>query len=308
MSSVPLSGVLVVDKPAGPTSHDVVDRVRAILGLRRVGHTGTLDPFATGVLPVCVGKATRLASHLARDDKRYRATVRFGFATTTDDLHGEPLAAPQTARLTAAEVDAACRSLTGGQLQVPPAFSAKRVAGQRLYALARQGVAVERRAAPVTVHAIELLSLDGELAVIEVCCSSGTYVRALARDLGQALAVGGHLVALRRLACGPFTCEQALAWERLEAEARERLLPLSALLSDWPAVRVGPPAVELLRHGRDLALSHVAGPVPAAAADRSVRILDAAGELLALASWRRQPAGSAAPPVEPVLHPDVVLI
>src|SRR5712692_8233341 len=145
----PRDGVLVVDKPAGPTSHDVVDRVRRALGVRRAGHTGTLDPFATGVLPICLGKATRLARFLAATDKTYRARVRLGFATTTDDLTGQPLAPPRAVRVTTSEVEAACRGLVGERLQVPPAYSAKHRGGERLYDLARRGVAVERPAVPV---------------------------------------------------------------------------------------------------------------------------------------------------------------
>lgn len=303
-----VNGVLVADKPAGPTSHDVVDRVRSIFGTRRVGHTGTLDPFATGVLPVCVGKATRLASHLARDHKLYRATVRFGFSTTTDDLNGEPLAPARPVSLAPADIGAASRPLTGAILQVPPAFSAKRVAGRRLYELARVGVAVAPQAVAVTVHALDVLSVEGDRAVIEVRCSAGTYIRALARDLGQALGVGGHLVALRRLACGPFTADQAVPWDRLEAEAALRLVPMGQLLTDRPYVRVGPGAIEALRHGRDLPAAALSGDVSAQPVAGPVRVIDDAGQLLALASWRGLVPGSPAPAVEPVLHPDVVLL
>ncbi|HEX6736872.1 MAG TPA: tRNA pseudouridine(55) synthase TruB, partial [Vicinamibacteria bacterium] len=193
-----MNGVLVVDKPPGPTSHDVVDRVRRALGQRRAGHTGTLDPFASGVLPVCLGKATRLVRFLSEGEKHYRAQVRLGFATTTDDRLGQPLGAPRQVQVAEADLRRALQGLTGELRQVPPAYSARRVAGRRLYALARAGVEVEREAAPCTVHALELVSFAGERLELEVRCSPGTYVRALARDLGEALGVGGHLEELRR--------------------------------------------------------------------------------------------------------------
>ena len=207
----------MVDKAAGPKSHDCVDQRAAGTRRERVGHTGTLDPFATGVLAVCVGKATRLVRFLAAGDKVYRATIRLGFATSTDDLLGEPLGPPRDVHVERAAVEQACRQLTGPLMQVPPAYSAKSVGGRRLYELARQGVAVERVAAPVNVQSMELLDLrDGELDV-EVVCSPGTYVRALARDLGEALGVGGHLTALRRTRSGSFSIETAVAWDDLPA-------------------------------------------------------------------------------------------
>jgi tRNA pseudouridine55 synthase len=302
-----LSGVLVVDKPAGPTSHDVVDRVRLVLGEKRAGHTGTLDPFATGVLPVCLGKATRLVRFLAEGDKVYRATVRLGFATSTDDALGEPLGPPREARLEAAAVRDAAGRLTGPLLQVPPAYSAKRVGGQRLYDLARQGVAVERLPAPVTVHALEVLQVSDGQVEIEVRCSPGTYIRALARDLGEALGVGGHLTALRRTRSGPFGIEAAVGWDDLPSRGRERVLPLSHLLGEMPAARVDARGAEALRHGRDLGQERVVAGFPEAAPPPRLRILDESGSLLALAVPRG--FGPAAPglPAAPVLHPDVVL-
>jgi tRNA pseudouridine55 synthase len=303
-----LSGVLVVDKPPGPTSHDVVDRVREALGERRAGHTGTLDPFATGVLPVCVGKATRLVRFLAGGDKVYRATVRLGFATSTDDLLGEPLGPPRDVRVDVAAVSDACRRLTGDLLQIPPVYSAKRVGGQRLYDLARQGVAVERAAAPVTVHALEVVKIKDGHVEIEVRCSPGTYVRALARDLGESLGVGGHLTALRRTRSGPFGIETAVGWDDLGEHARERLLPLSDLLRELPEARVGARGAELLRHGRDLGQDLVVSGFPAAGPPPRVRILDETGRsLLALAVPRGFGPAVEGLPVQPVLHPDVVL-
>jgi tRNA pseudouridine55 synthase len=301
-------GVLVVDKPAGPTSHDVVDRVRAVFRMRRVGHTGTLDPFATGVLPVCLGKATRLAAHLANGDKVYRATVRFGFATTTDDLEGEPIGTPVGVAVQAESISAALPCLTGALMQVPPAFSAKRYGGKRLHELARRGIQIERKPVPVTVHALELQSVEGDQAVIEVRCSAGTYVRALARDLGQALGTGAHLRALRRLAAGAFEDRQAVRWDRLDADGPASVIPLSALLGRWPAARVGAEGRAAVRHGRDLTRQLVISGFPDRVPDSPVRVLDEAGELIALASCRGGFLTAAeAPALPPVLHPDVVL-
>jgi tRNA pseudouridine55 synthase len=301
-------GVLVVDKPSGPTSHDVVDRVRESLGERRAGHTGTLDPFATGVLAVCVGKATRLARFLAEGDKVYRATVRLGFATSTDDREGEPLGEPRPVVLDRAAVQAACRALTGALMQVPPLYSAKRVGGRRSYRLARLGVAVAREPVPVTVHALEVLAFEDARVELAVRCSPGTYVRALARDLGEALGVGGHLSALRRTRSGSFGIDQAVPWEELPGRACEALLPLSALLPEMPAVTVGDEGLALLRHGRPLDRARVESGFPAADPPPRLRVLDGSGALLALAVPMGFGPAVAGLPVEPVLHPDVVLL
>jgi tRNA pseudouridine55 synthase len=307
LSSESPHGVLVVDKPAGPTSHDVVDRVRKALRTRRVGHTGTLDPFATGVLPVCVGKATRLAQFLAGGDKVYRAGVRLGFATTTDDLHGEPLGAARAVEASRAEIESACAALTGAIDQLPPAYSAKRVDGRRLYELARKGVEVQRRTARVTVHAISVLSADGEHVELEVRCSPGTYVRALARDLGEKLGCGAHLVELRRLESGGFSLEDAVGWDDLLDHGRERLVPLGHLLPELPAVQVSAEGLRALRHGRDLPRALCVSGFTDDPAPR-VRVLDESGSLAALAVPRGFGASAPWLTVEPVLHPDVVLV
>jgi tRNA pseudouridine55 synthase len=300
-------GVVVVDKPSGPTSHDVVDRVRAAMATRRVGHTGTLDPFATGVLPVCVGKATRLVRFLAEGDKVYRATVLLGFATSTDDLLGEPLAEAVPFEADPAALAAACAKLVGPLMQVPPLYSAKRVGGQRMYDLARQGMPVARQPVPVTVHALEVARCEGDRVEVEVRCSPGTYVRALARDLGEELGVGGHLVALRRTWSSGFGLEDAIGWDDIAARAREEVVPLARLLPGLPAVTVGAEGAADLRHGRALTRSRVAAGFPHASPPERFRVLDEAGRLLALAVPRGFEPGGAAPPVEPVLHPDVVL-
>jgi tRNA pseudouridine55 synthase len=301
-----LDGVLVVDKPAGPTSHDVVDHVRRSLRERRAGHTGTLDPFATGVLPVCVGKATRLARFLTAGEKTYRATVRLGFATTTDDLTGEALSPPRAVSVSETEVAAAAHRLVGEQLQVPPTYSAKRSGGERLYDLARRGVVVERPPVAVVVHALDVLSVQGEVVEIHVRCAPGTYIRALARDLGEALGTGAHLVSLRRVASGAFHEGEAVSWDDVPRRGREALVPMAALLPDLPSVTVTEEGHQALRHGRDLPGLLLAGGFPASPGER-LRVLDASGALVALATPRgSQVTGDL--PVDPVLHPDIVLL
>ena len=295
-----------MDKPAGPTSHDVVDRVRRGLGIRKAGHTGTLDPFATGVLPVCIGKATRLARFLTGTDKTYRATVRLGFATTTDDLTGAPIGPPRPADVAAEALARACRALTGPLMQAAPAFSAKWVQGRRAYDLARVGIETPRPVSSIVVHSIDVLGHEGEMVEIEVRCSAGTYVRALARDLGEALGTGGHLVALRCTVSGPFTMADAVTWEEIGPEAR--MTPLQHLLGDLPAVTVVAAGVEALRHGRVLDRRLVAAGFPSGPPPARMRVLDDAGRLVALAVPRGFEAPAPGLTIEPVLHPDIVLV
>jgi tRNA pseudouridine55 synthase len=303
----PLHGVLVVDKPEGPTSHDVVDAVRRALRVRRVGHTGTLDPFATGVLPVCVGKATRLARFLGGGDKTYRATVRLGFATTTDDRLGEPLGPVREVTVETAAVESALATLRATREQLPPVFSAKHVGGRRAYEIAREGRDVPRQPVPVTLHSLDLLERRGDELTIDVRCSAGTYVRALARDLGDALGVGGHLTALRRTRSGAFGVDQALPLDVVEADRGRSLLPLGSLLLELPVVRVGAEGRAALGHGRDLGRSLVLEWFPSDPPPR-LRVLDERGALLGLAVPRGFEPSPAGLPVEPVLHPDLVLV
>ena len=302
----PRNGVLVVDKPAGPTSHDIVDRVRRVLGERRVGHTGTLDPFATGVLVVCVGKATRLARLLAEGEKVYRATVRLGFATTTDDLLGEPLAPPRPVLVDRPAVEAAAIALTGDLDQEPPAYSAKRVQGRRLYELARAGAVAPRLKARVHVQAFEILAVRGDEVDALVRCSSGTYVRALARDLGESLGVGGHLIALRRLRSGGFGVEDAVHGDLL-AESSERLRPLAGLLPDLPGARLTAAGVTAVGHGRDVSRAELSEDPGEGARSGWWRLLDSGGDLVGLAVARPDADGRVG--VGPLaLHPEIVLL
>ena len=271
-------GVLPVDKPVGPTSHDAVARVRRALNTRQVGHTGTLDPFASGLLLVCVGAATRLAEYLTGMPKTYVATLRLGEATDTDDLTGEVVAASDGWHAVSAEaIEAALTAQVGTILQVPPAYSAKKVDGERMYAAARRGEEVVRTAVPVTIYAIRVLRIALPEVEFEVECGAGTYIRAIARDVGMALGVGGHLRALRRTRSGPHAVEAAVPLDALGDADRVRaamLTPLQAV-AHLPRVEVDGDGIAALRHGR---------AVPAAAdtpGDGPVAIA-AAGELLAI--------------------------
>jgi tRNA pseudouridine55 synthase len=222
-----MSGVLLVDKPLGPTSHDVVALVRRALGTRDAGHTGTLDPAATGLLPICLGDALKLQRWLADGDKAYAATVAFGTSTTTEDAEGEVVERGDPGPLTEAAIRAALVPLTGEIDQVPPMYSAVRVGGRRLHEAARAGETVERSARRVVVHALTLEGLDGvgadglRVARLAVACGKGTFVRTLAADLGKALGVPAHLRALRRTATGPFTLAEALPLDELVRLGRE---------------------------------------------------------------------------------------
>lgn len=256
--STGVSGLVVVDKPAGITSHDVVARVRRLAGTRRVGHAGTLDPMATGVLVLGVDRATRLLGHLMLTEKAYDATVRLGVATTTDDAEGEVTASVDAAHLDEATVRAAAAEFVGDLEQVPTAVSAIKVDGKRAYQRVRDGEDVELKARPVTVHELTVL---GQRAVpggavdvdLRVRCSSGTYVRAIARDLGARLGVGGHLTALRRTAVGSFGLDAARTLDQL-AGAFEILPIAEAARASFPARDLDDAQAAAVRVGRALDL------------------------------------------------------
>jgi tRNA pseudouridine55 synthase len=239
------SGLVIVDKAGGMTSHDVVARVRRLAGTRRVGHAGTLDPMATGVLVIGVEKATRLLGYLMLTEKEYAATIRLGQSTTTDDAEGELAGGATAAAITRVAVDAEIARLTGAIMQVPPGVSAIKVNGERAYKLTRAGAAPELAARPVTVYSFTVTSVRpaGDFLDIDavIRCSSGTYVRALARDLGTALGVGGHLTALRRTAVGPYHLDQARTLEELENKdpSEERAVPSPHPRSAIAALQAG---------------------------------------------------------------------
>lgn len=273
----------MIDKPEGLTSHDVVARVRRIGGTRRVGHTGTLDPMATGVLVLCLGKATRLIPFIEEaaplDAKEYEATIRFGFETTTDDAMGEPRGESlPTDALTETAVRSGLAGLTGWLEQIPPAYSAKKVEGERAYAMARRGEEVELKPSRVHVARAELLELSGDAARVRYACSRGTYIRSLARDLGRVLSVGAHLSRLRRTRSVGATIDVALALDDLTPESvLAGLQPLVGILADWPKVRVGEAESADLRLGRA-----VTTPAGSLESPTRVRLVDGRGQLVAL--------------------------
>ena len=299
-----LDGVIVVNKPAGPTSHDVVALVRRLSGVKRVGHGGTLDPFASGVLPVFVGHATRVVEYHLSDEKGYRATVAFGARSTTDDLDGEltPSTLPPPTR---AAVEAALAAFRGPLSQVPPAHSAVHVGGRRAYELARDGQVPDLAPRAVTIESLELVAWQEDderpTAVLEVRCSAGTYVRALARDLGERLASGGYLVALERTASGPFLVADAHPLETVRAalaggHAERVLLPADVGLERFPAINLS--AEELAAVARGQVIRPRGGMAGLGASNGvRLRVLDGDGRLAAIARWE----GSR-------LHPEKVFV
>jgi tRNA pseudouridine55 synthase len=245
-------GVLPLDKPSGPTSHDMVSTARRALRTRRIGHTGTLDPFASGLLLLCIGSTTRIAEYLAGLDKRYTARVKLGVATDSDDLTGEILSEHDATGIDAAGVEAALEGLRGDILQTPPVYSAKKRGGERAYAAARAGRPVNLEPVQVRVHELKLIDLRGDELELEVLCGSGTYIRAIARDLGRVLGVGGHLTALRRTAVGAFSVVDAVTMDDLRngQQVSTRLIPPADALTHLPRVAVDEGDIMDLRHGR----------------------------------------------------------
>jgi tRNA pseudouridine55 synthase len=248
------SGVIVIDKAAGVTSFDVVARVRRRLGVRRAGHAGTLDPDATGVLPVLLGEATKLMPYLAEHDKDYRAVVRLGVRTDTQDLSGRVLSETPVPDFARESVADAARSFVGRIRQTPPMYSALHHEGRRLYELAREGVEVPRAPREVVVRTIEIEEVRGARVTIRVVCGKGTYVRTLAADLGDALGVGAAVEQLRRCRVGPFSLEDAVPWTTLEtapgAELRARILAPAAALAGWAEARLDDAQATAFCHGQ----------------------------------------------------------
>ncbi len=279
------SGLVIVDKPAGWTSHDVVGRMRRLAKTRRVGHAGTLDPMATGVLVLGVGKATRLLGHLALTEKGYDGTIRLGESTNTDDAEGETTATASAAAVGDAALHAGIVALTGPIQQVPPQVSAIKVDGRRAYKMARQGEEVALKARPVTVHSFTVTEVrrSGDLIDVDVsiACSSGTYIRALARDLGAALGCGGHLTALRRTRVGPYDLASARTLDELAAELE--ILPMAqAVAAAFPRRDVSADEARKVMHGGRLPAAGLGpGPVGVFAPD---------GTLLALVEEQAQVA------------------
>jgi tRNA pseudouridine55 synthase len=279
--AIPHSGVAVIDKPAGRTSHQVVAKVRHIVGTRKVGHAGTLDPMATGVLVIGIGRATRLLGYLALTEKAYQATIRLGIATVSDDADGEMIASAGAGGVSDDQIGPALARLRAKRLQVPSSVSAIKINGVRSYAKVRSGQDVVLSPRQVIIHKFEVLDrrdleVDGVTVVdldVIVECSSGTYVRALARDLGTTLGTGGHLTALRRTRVGPFTLEQAQTMD--EAERGLRIVPLEDVVrSNFATLTVNETQANDIRHGRRL--------VGVVLPDRTTALLEQTGSFLAL--------------------------
>ncbi|MBC7234307.1 MAG: tRNA pseudouridine(55) synthase TruB, partial [Chloroflexi bacterium] len=279
-AEAPAIGVLNIDKPQGLTSHDVVARVRRLTGQRRVGHAGTLDPSATGVLILCVGRATRILEYLTEGTKRYRATIRFGLVTDTWDATGRPVAQGDWHGLTLEALEKALERFRGHIEQVPPLYSALKHKGQPLYRLARRGIEVERPSRAVDIYALHVVSWHPPDLTLEIECSKGTYIRSLAHDLGQTLGPGAHLAALTRLAVGRFTLGDAVPLALFEEAARqgrwqEYLIPLREALGHLPMVMVDAEQAKRIVHGRAVPLDVQGRP-------DIVCALDPAGRLLAI--------------------------
>lgn len=283
-----VSGVLNINKSGGMTSHDVVDVVRRLYHVRKVGHTGTLDPRGTGVLPVCVGRATKIAQFLTAADKEYEMVIRLGVTTDTQDADGKVINEAEV-RVTREGVEAALGSFRGEIQQIPPLFSAKRVRGERLYKMARRGEDVPREPVTVRMYAIRLTSFDPPFVTLSVHCSKGTYARTLADDLGKMLGCGAHLYGLVRVRAGRFELKDALTLHELTAlvdagKGDEPLIPMEEALDHLPAVRVLPEASRLILHGSPVTAQQVVSVPPDVAKGTLIRVLGFRRQLLSLAT------------------------
>lgn len=279
-----LDGIVLIDKAPGWTSHDVVAKARRVVGQKRIGHTGTLDPMASGLLILCLGQATRLVEYLTGHDKRYTGTISLGAATTTDDAEGEVVWTGPVPALSPDDVEKVLQPFRGGILQRPPSFSALKVEGKRAYDVARSGASFALIHRPVTIHDFSASLVTPTTLHIDVTCSSGTYIRSLARDLGEVLGCGGHLSALRRRTAGPFDLREAVTIEGLEAMAlSDRLLdivlPPDDGIADMDAALLCPEAVRIIRNG-----GWWKSDEPFERGSEALRIYSDSGEFVAMAS------------------------
>ena len=280
---IPVHGVLLLDKGAGLSSNDALIKAKRLLNAAKAGHTGTLDPFATGLLPLCFGEATKFAQDLLEADKSYEAIVHLGVTTTTGDTEGDTLAEhPVDPGLTVAAIEAVLSRFRGPILQTPPMYSALKRDGKPLYEYARAGITLERAARALTIHTLELLSFDAPLLRLKVCCSKGTYVRVLGEDIGAALGCGAHLQTLRRTAVGTLVLAQAVTLEQLAAVAdgsRAAILaPVDALLSSFPLIALDEPLAQRFMNGQRLSLGKEGLAVPPGAT--RVRVYRASDDCL----------------------------
>ena len=259
----PVNGILLLDKPSGMTSNEALQKVKWLYFARKAGHTGSLDPLASGMLPICLGEATKVSGFLLDADKRYWVRCKLGERTATGDAEGEVLETRPVGEPDAAQVEAVLARFRGTIEQVPPMYSALKHEGQRLYKLARQGVEVERQPRQVEIHELQLLALEGDSMDILVHCSKGTYVRTLVEDIGEALGCGAHVAGLRRTAVGPYQEDQMVTMERLEqlreqdkAALDDLLLPVESALVQWPDVELTPDAAFYLQQGQPVLVPH----------------------------------------------------
>ncbi|MFC3461320.1 tRNA pseudouridine(55) synthase TruB [Massilia haematophila] len=259
----PVDGVLLLDKPVGLSSNDALIQAKRVMNAKKAGHTGTLDPFATGLLPLCFGEATKFSQDLLEADKTYEATVHLGIMTTTGDTEGETLET-RDVDVTLEQIEAALARFRGPILQVPPMYSALKRDGKALYEYAREGITLEREARPVTIHGLELVEYAAPMLKIRVTCSKGTYVRVLGEDIGAALGCGAHLNALRRIQVGALTTERMITLEELQAhtDPRSLLAPVDALLSSFPSVELTDELAKRFLNGQRLALGKESVMVP----------------------------------------------
>ena len=282
-----MDGAIIVDKPEGLTSHDVVNRLRRLSGTRRIGHLGTLDPMATGVLPLLIGRATRLAQFFSPAEKKYTARIRFGWATDTYDREGTPVSQPVEPKFSREELETALNQFRGTFLQTPPPFSAKKIAGTPAYKLARKNIPVDLAPVEVRVFELNLDDFDGASAQIRVHCSAGTYLRGIAHDMGQQLHCGAFLESLRRTESGEFAEDQAHSLDdlaKLSAAGRliEALIPPARLLPQFSSAAVDVLTVGQIRQGKDFRLS----PFLQAAASKYVKAISQEGDLVAIGEAR----------------------
>ncbi|MCZ6642123.1 MAG: tRNA pseudouridine(55) synthase TruB [Gammaproteobacteria bacterium] len=256
-----VSGVIVIDKPAGISSNDAVQRAKRLFGARKVGHTGSLDPLATGVLPLCFGEATKFSQFLLASNKKYWARIKLGIATDSGDADGKITATRAVENVDKGRIEDALRFFRGEIDQVPSMFSAIKYKGQPLYKLARQGIEIERQARRVTIYANELVYFDGEELELEIHCSKGTYIRTIAEELGELLGCGAHVIALRRKAAGPFDELDLITFDELEV-AREKgsldsfLQPVSSTVREWPEVKLTDNTAYYVRQGQPVIVPH----------------------------------------------------
>ena len=306
LNSSTLSGVLVIDKPPAWTSHDVVAKIRNLTKIKKVGHTGTLDPFATGVLPLTLGRATRLTNYFLSSDKVYRGVMRFGFATTTYDLDGEPMSEDSHPILDPNLLDQIFRKYLGVVHQTLPPYSAKKVRGKPMYAYARKGIEMEASTKEVTIKDLNLINVEGNEVEFELVCAAGTYARSLAHDVGRDYGCGAHLIRLRRTRSGEFPIDGAAPLsDGTDFYPREfflsRILPLRSLLSEIPSIVLSEGDKNKVIHGTDLNV--LTGEWEA----EEYRLLDQSGELIALASKLQTFTSPVSQPAHWVrIHPRII--